>query len=204
MWFSLHRYRKTVRVCGEACLLSKKALKKITWRVLGARLKTDKPTIATKKKSPPPLRMATWMGHHWCLQGAASPWYIALDLCYIFWSKMDFPEGLRIHVCRGAHCINIAVHWQIVVCQWFAAPKLAGLRHLGHITGKGQRYESPKNGLSEANYLADAGCKVRRWCRKTAAQAGHTWRRPSPLATAGRLFPKLLSLLVIWNHWIFK
>jgi hypothetical protein len=41
----------------------------------------------------------------------------------------------------------------------FAAPGLAGLRHLGHNTAKGQSNGSPKNGHSEANCLAIAGCQ---------------------------------------------
>jgi hypothetical protein len=38
-------------------------------------------------------------------------------------------------------------------------PKIAGLRHLVHIAGNEQRYGSPKNGRSEANHLAIAGCQ---------------------------------------------
>jgi hypothetical protein len=41
----------------------------------------------------------------------------------------------------------------------FAAPKLAGLRHLMHIARKVQCYGSPKSGLSEANYLATVVCQ---------------------------------------------
>jgi hypothetical protein len=41
----------------------------------------------------------------------------------------------------------------------FATPKLAGLQHLGRIAAKRQRYGSPKNGHSEANHLAIAGCQ---------------------------------------------
>jgi hypothetical protein len=50
-----------------------------------------------------------------------------------------------------------------------AAPKLAGLRNLGRIEAEGQCYGSPKNGGSEANCLAIAGCQswamLRRNCR---------------------------------------
>jgi hypothetical protein len=51
----------------------------------------------------------------------------------------------------------------------FAAPKLAGLRHLAHIKAEGQCYSSAKNGCSEANRLAIAGCQswamLRQNCR---------------------------------------
>ncbi len=50
-----------------------------------------------------------------------------------------------------------------------AAPKLAGLRHLGCFEAEGQPYGSPKNGRSEVNPLANAGCQsltmLRRNCR---------------------------------------
>jgi hypothetical protein len=38
-------------------------------------------------------------------------------------------------------------------------PKLTGLRHLERIAAQGQYYGSPKNGHSEANSLAIAGCQ---------------------------------------------
>jgi hypothetical protein len=48
-------------------------------------------------------------------------------------------------------------------CGFFAAvftvPMLAGLWHLGRISGEGQYYGSPINGLFEANYLATVSCQ---------------------------------------------
>jgi hypothetical protein len=41
----------------------------------------------------------------------------------------------------------------------FTVPMLAGLWHLGRISGEGQCYGSPINGLFEANYLATVGCQ---------------------------------------------
>jgi hypothetical protein len=41
----------------------------------------------------------------------------------------------------------------------FAAPKVSGLRQVPRIEAKGQSYGSPKNGRSETNHLAIAGCQ---------------------------------------------
>jgi hypothetical protein len=40
----------------------------------------------------------------------------------------------------------------VVLPPYLLPPVLAGLWHLGHIAGEGQRYGSPKNGLSETNH----------------------------------------------------
>jgi hypothetical protein len=60
------------------------------------------------------------------------------------------PFPLRKHHCALANCSFASL---------FAAPKLAGFRHLGCIAAQGQRYCSPKNGHSEAYRLAGVGCQ---------------------------------------------
>ncbi len=55
----------------------------------------------------------------------------------------------------------------------FAAPTLAGLRHLARIEAEGHRYGSPKNGRSETVWQSRAA-KVRRCCGEIAALSDHT------------------------------
>jgi hypothetical protein len=50
--------------------------------------------LQLKNMSLPPLPGINWYwrGHCRHLPGAASPGYVALDLCYISWLKSDFQQ----------------------------------------------------------------------------------------------------------------
>jgi hypothetical protein len=67
------------------------------------------------------------------------------------------PFPLQEHICALENCSFATL---------FAPFKLAGLWHLRQITGEGQRYGSPKNGLSTVNHLAG---EVRQKLRNGAA-----------------------------------
>ncbi len=56
------------------------------------------------------------------LPGAASPGYVALDLCYISWLKLSSPAGRRALVRRHFPSGIIAVRWQFMVLPPYLPP----------------------------------------------------------------------------------
>ncbi len=99
----------------DSCFLSNKVAKSCkTWRLLGARPKTEETdcyhqkmcrhlqcrnTMKAKGTSPTPTRL--------CFARIC-----CLDPCYISWLKLGFPTGWRACAWCLFPCGNIAVHWQ--------------------------------------------------------------------------------------------
>ncbi len=89
-----------------------------TWRLLGARPKTEEIDCCRWKmcrRRHCEVFTEGWRqkAHCWFQPGTAVPAYVALDL----WLKLGFPAGW----CARAHCHfpcrKIAVRWQIAICD---------------------------------------------------------------------------------------
>jgi hypothetical protein len=85
-----------------------------------------------------------------CCPGFLLPILIKTRLSRRTVRSRTLPFPLRNHRCALANYGFATV---------FAAPKVAGLRQVPRIEAEGQSYGSPKNGQSEANHLAIAGCQ---------------------------------------------
>jgi hypothetical protein len=80
------------------------------------------------------------MGHSRLLLGTDLLVYVALDLCYISWLKLDFQA-----ISFAEKSLRTG---KLHFCSIFATPKFSGLRNLRHIQVEGQHCGSSKNGLS--------------------------------------------------------
>ncbi len=103
------KFYRLLGCVGEICFEVKKLLN--GWKDLKtvrSKMKNwrKRPSLL-KNVSPPPLQKKRWRqtAHRQCLLGGALLVYVALDLCYIFWLKIDFSAGR----CARARCQIVAL-----------------------------------------------------------------------------------------------
>ncbi len=122
---------------GEACFEEKKASKRHEWLEEGKEWgsKSWKRTIAAEKRLDAAVARLPLKANGSLLMHTRHCFarYVVLDPCYIFWSKLGFLAGRGARSRHNFSCRKIAEHCN---CG-FAAPKLAGLWHLGRIAWVG-------------------------------------------------------------------